>query len=79
MSVILTYNINGIRSALRKDFDTWIHSTDADIICLQEIKANTDQFDESVFSDLGYHCYCSKKRQWCGYFVRKAATSMDVE
>ena len=49
---------------LRKDFDNWIHSTNADIICLQEIKANTDQFDESVFLDLGYHCYClyPKKR-----------------
>ena len=57
MSVILTYNVNGIRAALRKDFDKWLKSTNADIVCLQEIKANPQQFDESVFTDLGYHCF----------------------
>ena len=57
MSLILTYNVNGIRAALRKDFDSWIKHVNADIICMQEIKANSDQFDESVFNNLGYHCY----------------------
>ena len=56
MSVILTYNVNGIRAALRKDFDKWLKSVDADVICLQEIKANVEQFDESVFTNLGYNC-----------------------
>ena len=46
MSVILTYNVNGIRSALRKGFAEWLRSVNADIICLQEIKANQDQFDQ---------------------------------
>mgnify|MGYP001163736864 FL=1 len=71
MSVILTYNINGIRAALRKDFDNWLQSTNADIICLQEIKANTNQFDESVFLDLGYHCYwhSSQKKGYSGVAI----------
>ena len=54
---ILTYNINGIRAALRKDFTLWLKATNTDIVCLQEIKANPEQFDESVFTDLGYHCF----------------------
>ena len=57
MSVIITYNVNGIRSALRKDIDAWIKHVNPDIICLQEIKANVDQFDASAFKDMGYHCY----------------------
>ena len=46
---ILTYNVNGIRAALRKDFSSWLKAVNPDIICLQEIKANPEQFDESIF------------------------------
>ena len=54
---IVSYNINGIRAALRKGLDEWLKSTDPDVICLQEIKAREEQFDSSVFTNLGYHCY----------------------
>ena len=54
---IVTYNINGIRAAIKKNFLSWLKSLNADIVCLQEIKANVDQFDESIFRSLGYHCY----------------------
>ena len=54
---IVTYNINGIRAALRKGLDEWLKTTNPDVICLQEIKAREEQFDTSVFTDLGYHCY----------------------
>ena len=54
---IVTYNINGIRAALRKGLDDWLTSTDPDVVCLQEIKAREEQFDSSVFTNLGYHCY----------------------
>ena len=35
----------------------WIKDYDPDIVCFQEIKANEDQFDKSLFSDLGYYNY----------------------
>ena len=57
MIKILSYNINGIRSALRKNLLNWIKDYDPDIVCFQEIKANEDQFDKSLFSDLGYYNY----------------------
>ena len=71
MSVILTYNVNGIRAALRKDFDKWLQSTNADVICLQEIKANPDQFDETIFQDLGYNCFWNpaKKKGYSGVAI----------
>jgi exodeoxyribonuclease-3 len=54
---VVTYNVNGIRSALSKGFAEWLAITKPDIVCLQEIKANPDQFDTSVFEQLGYFHY----------------------
>lgn len=54
---IISYNINGIRAALRKGLDEWIQSVQPDVLCLQEIKAREEQFDVNIFSDLGYSCY----------------------
>ena len=57
MPTILTYNINGIRAALKKDLDGWLSVVDADIVCLQEIKAKPEQFDQQAFNKIGYECY----------------------
>ena len=57
MIKILSYNINGIRAALKKNLLNWIKDYDPDIVCFQEIKANENQFDKSLFSDLGYYNY----------------------
>ncbi|HMQ00354.1 MAG TPA: exodeoxyribonuclease III, partial [Cyclobacteriaceae bacterium] len=54
---ILTYNINGIRSALSKGFADWLKATRADVVCLQEVKANIDQFDKNILADLGYEIF----------------------
>ncbi|MBK7108345.1 MAG: endonuclease/exonuclease/phosphatase family protein [Bacteroidetes bacterium] len=42
---IATYNLNGIRSAINKDWLSWIKKTDFDVICVQELKAQPDQLD----------------------------------
>ena len=57
MPTIITYNINGIRAALKKDLAHWLSASKANIVCLQEIKAKPEQFDEVIFNDLGYKCY----------------------
>lgn len=55
---IVSYNVNGIRAALRKDFIGWLTHTNPDVVCLQEIKANPEQFDETLFHAAGYkYCY----------------------
>ena len=48
MAILITYNINGIRAVLRKDFSTWLERANPDIICLQEIKAKANQFDIAI-------------------------------
>jgi len=57
MIKILTYNINGIRAVLKKDFLAWLQQTNADIIGLQEIKASKDKIPVVAFEELGYHCF----------------------
>lgn len=54
---IITYNVNGIRAAIRKDFIDWLSVTKPDVVCLQEIKANSDQLDLGLFENLGYEVY----------------------
>ena len=63
MPQIISYNVNGIRSALRKGLAQWLFLVDADIICLQEIKANSDQIDVTALTDLGYKCFWNSAKK----------------
>ena len=46
---IISYNVNGIRAAIKKGFIDWLEYESPDIICLQEIKAMEDQIDIRLF------------------------------
>lgn len=54
---IVTYNVNGIRSAISKGWLDWVAQTSPDIICLQEIKAEAGQIDETPLREMGYELY----------------------
>jgi exodeoxyribonuclease-3 len=56
---IITYNINGIRAALKKGLLAWTKASDPDVLCLQEVKAHKNQVigELSLFENLGYHVY----------------------
>jgi exodeoxyribonuclease-3 len=54
---IISYNVNGIRSALKKGFLEWIAVENPDIVCLQETKAQPGQMNETAFEALGYNIY----------------------
>ena len=51
---IFSYNVNGMRAALSKGLLNWIYESKCDIICFQELKATTAQFEVNKFIDLGY-------------------------
>jgi exodeoxyribonuclease III len=57
MKRIVSYNVNGIRAALNKEWISWLKACDPDVLCLQEIKASPDQLDISIFEEAGYHHY----------------------
>ena len=68
---LLSYNVNGIRAALNKGFDSWLAATQADIICIQETKALEEQVDTSVFEKLGYYHYwfSAQKKGYSGVAI----------
>ncbi|MDB4588791.1 exodeoxyribonuclease III [Flavobacteriaceae bacterium] len=69
---IISYNVNGIRAALKKGFIDWLISADPDVICLQEIKAQEDQLDLSVFEDAGYkynYWFSAQKKGYSGVAI----------
>lgn len=52
---VITANVNGIRAAAKKGFFDWMLAEDADVICIQETKAQADQLEAEVFHPEGYH------------------------
>jgi len=56
---IITYNINGIRAAVTKDFLVWLNAVNPDMVCLQEVKALPEQIPDiiTVIEQLGYTHY----------------------
>jgi len=51
---IISYNVNGIRAAIKKGFFDWIKAADPDVLCIQETKAHKEQLDLSLFEEAGY-------------------------
>lgn len=71
MKTIISYNVNGIRAAINKNFFEWLKNVNPDILCLQEIKANPDQFDSKSFESLGYYYYSypAQKKGYSGVAI----------
>ncbi|MGQ3677733.1 exodeoxyribonuclease III [Tenacibaculum discolor] len=51
---IISYNVNGIRAALKKGFIDWLQAANPDVICIQETKAHKEQLDVTEFENAGY-------------------------
>ena len=79
---IVSYNVNGIRAALNKGFLEWLQSVNPDVICLQEIKANEDQLDLTLFEDAGYpyhYWYSAQKKGYSGVAILSKTKPNHVE
>jgi len=68
---ILSWNINGIRAAERKNFLKWFKKVNADIVCLQEIKAQEEQIPKDLIKPKGYYSYFNfaEKKGYSGVAV----------
>lgn len=69
---IISYNVNGIRAAIRKGFLDWLVAVSPDVVCLQEIKANEEQLDLSLFEKAGYkynYWYSAQKKGYSGVAI----------
>ncbi|HBN38144.1 MAG TPA: exodeoxyribonuclease III [Ruminococcaceae bacterium] len=74
---MISWNVNGLRACMNKDFEKFFYETDADIFCLQETKLQEGQID---FSPEGYNCYWNyaEKKGYSGtaIFTKKKPVSV---
>lgn len=79
---IVTYNVNGIRAAIRKDWLKWLESENPDVVCLQEIKAFPDQLplELLLIEQLGYehYWYPAQKKGYSGTAIFTKKTPLKV-
>lgn len=68
---IITANVNGIRAAEKKGFFRWLKKQDADVICIQETKAQEHQLEAEDFYPPGYHCqyFDAQKKGYSGVAI----------
>jgi len=64
---LVSWNVNGIRAIVKKDFQKSVKELDADIICLQETKANTEQVKIALGLLDGYQIYANASKARKGY------------
>jgi len=68
---IITFNLNGIRSAISKGLYLWVESQSPDVLCVQETKAQPDQIDVLKFKEMGYNSYIfsAEKKGYSGVAI----------
>jgi len=69
---IISYNVNGIRAAMRKGLTDWLQVANPDIICIQETKAHKEQVDVEAIEAAGYpyhYWYSAEKKGYSGVAI----------
>jgi len=68
---IISYNVNGIRAAIKKGFYEWLKTNPADVICLQETKATEADVDIKELEALGFdhHWFSANKKGYSGVAI----------
>ena len=79
---IITLNLNGVRAATRKGLFQWLSTQQADIVCVQELKAQIPDLIDEIHSPDGFHGYfhCAEKKGYSGvgiYSRQKPATIIE--
>lgn len=77
---VISYNVNGIRAAIKKGLLDFIAYENPDILGFQELKANKEDIDEKLFLDLGYHCYwlSAEKKGYSGVGILTKVKPLEI-
>lgn len=78
---LVSWNVNGVRAVMKKEFMASFESFNADVLCLQETKAQDDQVIEALSEVEGYEVYCNSavKKGYSGTAVITRITPISVE
>ncbi len=81
MKRVISYNLNGIRSAINKGMYEWFNEIKADVLCIQETKAQPDQVDLGEFHKIGYRDYwhSAEKKGYSGVLILTRQEPVHVE
>lgn len=68
---LISYNVNGIRSAINKGLLQWLQTEQPDVLCIQETKAQPEQIDCLALQELGYYSYLhsAQKKGYSGVAI----------
>lgn len=77
---VVSYNVNGIRAAVKKGFLDWLKESNYDIVCLQETKAQDQQLPIEQLEELGYHVYHeqAEKKGYSGVAIFSKVKPVEV-
>ncbi|MEV7415760.1 exodeoxyribonuclease III [Streptomyces sp. NPDC089919] len=82
MLSVTSVNVNGIRAASKKGLVPWLAATDADVICMQEVRAEAQQIPEEVREPEGWHTVhvpaAAKGRAGVSLYTRRAPERVQV-
>jgi len=78
---VMTFNLNGIRSAARKGFFDWLPNINPDVICLQELKAQEMDLIDPLFLPEGYSGYYhfAEKKGYSGVAIYSRQKPLTVK
>ena len=78
---IISYNVNGIRAAIKRGFIDWLKTDPADVVCIQEVKAHEADIDRIAIESAGYYPYffLAQKKGYSGVGVLSKIKPMNVE
>lgn len=78
---IITYNVNGIRAAIKRGFIDWLKTDPADIVCIQEVKAHEAEIDSMAIESAGYRPYffLAQKKGYSGVGILTKIEPTNVE
>lgn len=82
MPSIITWNVNGLRAVIKKDFLPWLNTEQPDILCLQETKLQKNQIPQEILDLEGYHTiwHSAKKKGYSSVasFVKQEPIAVHV-
>ncbi|MER2600300.1 MAG: exodeoxyribonuclease III [Caldilineales bacterium] len=67
MTTLISWNVNGARAVYKKGFMDWLAAANADIVCLQEVRAEPEQLPADLRHPAGYHAFWNPSRSKRGY------------
>ncbi|GAA4688071.1 exodeoxyribonuclease III [Streptomyces chumphonensis] len=82
MLKVASVNVNGLRAAAGKGYLPWLASCEADVVCLQEVRAQPEQLTEAVRAPEGWHVQwapaATKGRAGVAVLTRRAPEAVRV-